>query len=62
MVFIDHVIQERSTGSWFRPQDFSLSDGEIIDIDYAENDPLDCLDDIITPAPPSTSDHQGDFQ
>lgn len=45
-----------------RPHDLSLSDGEITDSDCGGNDPLDCLDDVITPAHFGDSVQQGDFQ
>ena len=44
-----------------RDHDISISDGEITNIDYAANDLLDCLDDVISPAQAGISD-QGDFQ
>ena len=50
-----------ASGTAHRAHDISLSDGEITDSDYAGNDPLDCLDDVVSPAQPNCLD-QSDFQ
>lgn len=57
--------REQCVGSVFRFHDLALSDCEIPEADGGDNDPLDCLDDVITPTFPSTSiaiDQKDDFQ